>query len=98
MCTIYQADWAVISVERAWRSLTRRLKVGGNLLKQKRSEQERDGLLISSILFPQRLENKMKRWLMTTLGEGEAGWRAPVCPDREIRKYQCCHSVEAVLK
>lgn len=42
LCTIYQADCSVISVEGPWRALTMRLKVGTNLLQHKCIEQERE--------------------------------------------------------
>lgn len=42
VCTIYQADWAVISVEGLWRALAMKLKVGTNLLQHKCTEQERE--------------------------------------------------------
>lgn len=42
VCTIYQADCSVISVEGPWRALTMRLKVGTNLLQHKCIEQERE--------------------------------------------------------
>lgn len=40
VCTIYQADCSVISVEGPWRALAMRLKVGTNLLQHKCIEQE----------------------------------------------------------